>query len=195
MDTGNPLNNLKQVIQTEHKRIKNPTGRRQPWLLTSAAEDLNSGQPRTNPASRQSGSRTAALGSVVMNNYIIQQWYKSICRIINHNFQDKLKLLLAFFSLMFQSMKILPAPGMFTSNAINGFWRWWRNLAKASVVTQRFGLTVTRLKIRNATQSSLINTLNLSKKPTTSLQVLAKESSCKEIHQRVKVIIDVQNLI
>ena len=114
-------NNLKQVIQTEHKRIKNPTGRRQPWLLTSAAEDLNSGQPRTNPASRQSGSRTAALVSVVINNYIIQQWYKSICRIINHNFQDKLKLLLAFFSLMFQSMKILPAPGMFTSNAINGF--------------------------------------------------------------------------
>ena len=90
-------NNLKQVIQTEHKRIRNPTGRRQPWLLTSVAEDLNSGQPRTNPATRQSGSRTAGLVGVVMNNYIIHQWYESICRIINHNFQDKLKLLLAFF--------------------------------------------------------------------------------------------------
>ena len=37
-------NNLKPAIQTEHKRIKNSTGRRQPWLLTSVAEDLNSGQ-------------------------------------------------------------------------------------------------------------------------------------------------------
>ena len=38
--------------------LKIPTGRRQPvGHFTSVAEDLNSGRPRTNPASGQSGTR------------------------------------------------------------------------------------------------------------------------------------------
>ena len=36
--------------------LRIPTGRRQTsWLFTSMVEDLNSGLPRTNPASSQSG--------------------------------------------------------------------------------------------------------------------------------------------
>ena len=40
-------------------RFKTPTGWRQPvGYFTSVAEDLNSGLPRTNPASGQSGTQT-----------------------------------------------------------------------------------------------------------------------------------------
>ena len=37
------------------------------------------------------------LVSVVMNNYMIHKWYKSICRIIKHNFQDNLNCPWRFF--------------------------------------------------------------------------------------------------
>ena len=41
----------------ELNRLRMPTGRRQTsWLCTSAAEELNKGLPRTNPASGQSGT-------------------------------------------------------------------------------------------------------------------------------------------
>ena len=43
-------------------RLRIPTGRRQTsWLCTSAAEELNQGLPRTNPASGQSGTWTRDL--------------------------------------------------------------------------------------------------------------------------------------
>ena len=42
-------------------RLRIPTGRRQTsWLCTSAAEEMNQGLPRTNPASGQSGTWTRA---------------------------------------------------------------------------------------------------------------------------------------
>ena len=48
---------LKQIIEIKLNRVKNPTGRRQTsWLFTSVVEDLNSGQPRTNPAGVQCGT-------------------------------------------------------------------------------------------------------------------------------------------
>ena len=53
------LNASKQKMQIQGNRIKNPnwleaTG----WQFTSMAEDLNLRQPRTNPASGQSGTQT-----------------------------------------------------------------------------------------------------------------------------------------
>ena len=52
-------NTWKQIIQIEHNRIKNPNWQEATsWLFTSVAEDLSSGQPSTNPASGQSGTRT-----------------------------------------------------------------------------------------------------------------------------------------
>ena len=52
-------NTKKQIIQIEHNRIKNPNWKEAiSWLFTSVAEDLSSGQPSTNPASGQSGTRT-----------------------------------------------------------------------------------------------------------------------------------------
>ena len=49
----------KQIIQTQHNRVKNPNSQKATsQLFTSAAEDLNSGRPRTSPASCQSGTRT-----------------------------------------------------------------------------------------------------------------------------------------
>ena len=50
---------MKQIL-TKHNMItelKISTGRRQiSWLFTSMTEELNSGQPRTNPASGQDGT-------------------------------------------------------------------------------------------------------------------------------------------
>ena len=46
-------------MQIEDNRIKNHNWQKATsWLFTSVAEDLNSGRPRTNPASGQSGTRT-----------------------------------------------------------------------------------------------------------------------------------------
>ena len=57
-----PSKCLKQIIQIKLNRVKNPTGRRQTsWLFTSVVEDLNSGQPRTNPAGGQCGTWTWGL--------------------------------------------------------------------------------------------------------------------------------------
>ena len=45
-------NTQKQIIQIQHNRIKNPNWQRATtWLFTSIAKNLNSGEPRTNPAS------------------------------------------------------------------------------------------------------------------------------------------------
>ena len=45
-------------------RLRIPTGRRQTsWLCTSAAEELNQGLPRKNPASGQSGTRDLQISS------------------------------------------------------------------------------------------------------------------------------------
>ena len=50
---------LAYPIQIQHNKIKNPNWQEATgWLFTSVAEDLNSGRPRTNPASGQSGTRT-----------------------------------------------------------------------------------------------------------------------------------------
>ena len=48
-------------MQIEHNRlrIKNPSWQEATsWLFTSVAEDLNSGQPKTNPASGESRTWT-----------------------------------------------------------------------------------------------------------------------------------------
>ena len=53
------LNTLKQIIQIQHKRIKDPNWQEATsGLLTIVAKDLNLGRPRTNPVSGQSGTRT-----------------------------------------------------------------------------------------------------------------------------------------
>ena len=53
------LNTSKQKIQIQGNRIKNPNWQESTsWQFTSKAEDLNLGQPRTNPASGQSGTQT-----------------------------------------------------------------------------------------------------------------------------------------
>ena len=53
------LNRYKQKIQIQHNGIKNPNWQEATrWLFTRAAEDLNTGLPRTNPASGQSSIRT-----------------------------------------------------------------------------------------------------------------------------------------
>ena len=49
----------KQIIQIQHNRVKNPNCQEAAsWLFTSVTEDLNSRQPRRNPANGQSGTRT-----------------------------------------------------------------------------------------------------------------------------------------
>ena len=53
------LNTSKQKIQIQGNRIKNPNWlEATSWQFTSMAEDLILGQPRTNPASGQSGTQT-----------------------------------------------------------------------------------------------------------------------------------------
>ena len=47
---------LKQIIQIELNRVKNPNWREANQLFTSMAENLNSGLLRTNPASGQGGT-------------------------------------------------------------------------------------------------------------------------------------------
>ena len=52
-------NTLKQIIQIQHNRIKDPNRQEATsWLFTRVAEDLNLGRPSTNPATGQSGTRT-----------------------------------------------------------------------------------------------------------------------------------------
>ena len=47
-----------QILRNKN-RIKNPNWQEATsWLFTNMAEDLNTGQPRTNPSSRQSGIQT-----------------------------------------------------------------------------------------------------------------------------------------
>ena len=49
-------------MQIEHNRNKKKNlEEATSWLFTSVAWDLNLGQPRTNPASGQSGTRTSGL--------------------------------------------------------------------------------------------------------------------------------------
>ena len=50
---------LKKYVQIQHNKAETPNWQEATsWLFTSVAEDLNSGQSRTNPASGQSGIRT-----------------------------------------------------------------------------------------------------------------------------------------
>ena len=54
-----PLKTLKQILQMQHNRIKNPNWQvATSWLFTRVAKDLNLGQPRTNSASGRSKTRT-----------------------------------------------------------------------------------------------------------------------------------------
>ena len=51
------------LLFNKHNRIKNPNWQEAAsWLFTSAAKDFNSGQPRTNPVSARSGTRTRIAG-------------------------------------------------------------------------------------------------------------------------------------
>ena len=57
-----PSKCLKQRIQIELKRVKNPNWPEANQLaITSMAEDLNLGLPRTNPAGGQGGTWTQGL--------------------------------------------------------------------------------------------------------------------------------------
>jgi len=48
---------MKEIIQINIIALRTSTGERQTsWLFTSMAEELNSGLPRTTPASAQSGT-------------------------------------------------------------------------------------------------------------------------------------------
>ena len=52
-------NTEKQIIQIQYNRTKKPNWQEATsWLFTSVGGDLNSGRPRTKPASRQRGTWT-----------------------------------------------------------------------------------------------------------------------------------------
>ena len=56
-------NTQKQIIQIQHNRIKKPNWQKATsQLFTSVAEDLNSGQPSTNPASARAGLEPGTAG-------------------------------------------------------------------------------------------------------------------------------------
>ncbi|KAM7426725.1 hypothetical protein ABFA07_022041 [Porites harrisoni] len=83
----------------------------------------------------------------------------------------------------------LNAPGKFTSNAVNCFWRRYRK-TKRFVVTRGYGLTVTRRKMKmDATRTSSIVMLNLLGELRKDLKIIAEEWSCKVIHQCLKIIV------
>ena len=57
-----PENSWNKEFKSNITGLRIPTGRRQTsWLFTSVTEDLNSGLPRTNPASVQGGTWTRGL--------------------------------------------------------------------------------------------------------------------------------------
>ena len=73
-------------------KVKNPAGREATsWLFSSVAEDFNSGRPRTNPASGQSGTRTRDRGIASPTRWSHRHAASFLCQSENWCYQTNIE--------------------------------------------------------------------------------------------------------